>query len=203
LTPCTFVDLDKDEEVPGCSKPSKYLRNLTEPHELEYFIKIYDIYVRNYLQEADRVWTRFKLFFFIDSGIFIVLGVLWSSIIQDKSFKIPIYTYIITLILIFSGFWASYYWYIVANSSKTWRKHDIEYLAEFESHIFRGENGVFKSTVKMNKKFQSGNWIQKILNMDVTEGARLNAIVFLIVWATILFVVLYLYWVHVFQIVWE
>jgi len=124
---------------------------LKEPNKA---FEIYELYINRHMKEGDWMWSRFKIYLSLNTGIVLVVGWLFKDYIDTLPYDAPALLWIISLVLFSVGAYLAWVWKRVNEDGCHWQRIIDEEIAGLEPQLFE-KGGLYSRIVKEDEETKS------------------------------------------------
>ena len=142
-------------------------------------LKIYDLYLQRIMKEYDLIWSRFKIYSGLNSGVLVIVGFLVKPHLVTSPSEIPDHLLGMSIILTMLGIIFSVAWFLVNKDGRKWMLLMNDIIAKVEDFIFE------KNSCSLYKKIKE-TYSKDKPKMDVEDINLYVAGVFFFIWLLLL-----------------
>jgi hypothetical protein len=120
-------------------------KNSNSEHEVE--LKMYDLYVQRHIAEANVMWSRFKIYLSLNSGVLLVIGFFLEGFTSNLG-RIPWVLWALFLGLSLMGWYVGEAWERISADSRRWQLLISESIGEMEKVLLGEGGGLYTNILK-------------------------------------------------------
>jgi len=106
---------------------------------------MYELYINRHMKEGDWMWSRFKIYLSLNTGVVALAGLLFNPYLDKLPFNAPVCLWVISSVLFFVGAYLANVWVRVNKDGFRWQRIIDEHIAALEPQFF--ENGGLYTTI--------------------------------------------------------
>jgi hypothetical protein len=142
---------------------------MEEPCKLknsENAFQMYKLYINRHMKEGDWMWSRFKIYLSLNTGVVVLVGLLFKEYLDKLPFNAPIWLWVISFVLFIVGAYLANVWQRVCEDGCRWQRIIDEHIAALEPELF-GKGGLYTTIVKKDEETKCQKKEQDVARVNI------------------------------------